>query len=166
MSTLLTNYDGFCIVRSMIRTGVKFMDRKLQGLDFIDSVSERHQQLRKLTEQLWNDSSKIYLSNSEWFIMARIYKRNPTIAYVSKNVDISRQATHKFIKQLENKGLLEISDAEHNKKDKCLQLTTLGEACYEKNEALKAGLEEHIAHKIGSENLIVLKDILKMDWGL
>ena len=129
-------------------------------------VSERHLQLRKLTEKRWNDSSDIYLSNSEWFIMARIYKKQPTIAYVSKNVDISRQATHKFIKNLEAKGIVEISSVEYNKKDKCIRLTKLGEECYEKSQSLKVNLEKEIADKIGSEQFTHLKDLLKLDWGL
>ncbi len=129
-------------------------------------VSERHLQLRKLTEKRWNDSSDIYLSNSEWFIMARIYKKQPTIAYVSKNVDISRQATHKFIKSLEAKGIVEISSVEYNKKDKCIRLTKLGEECYEKSQSLKVNLEKEIADKIGSEQFTLLKDLLKLDWGL
>ena len=119
-----------------------------------------------ITEKLWNDTSDIYISNSEWFIMARIYKKQPTISYVSKHVDISRQATHKFIKRLESKGLVKISNLENNKKDKCIQLTKLGEECYEKNESLKAGLEKKIANKIGLEKFGVLKEILKSDWGL
>jgi hypothetical protein len=45
-------------------------------------------------------------------------------------------------------------------------LTKLGEECYEKNEALKATLEKKIADKIGSENISLLKEILKIDWGL
>ena len=142
------------------------MDTELQNLDLIDVLSERHIQLRSITEKLWNDTSDIYISNSEWFIMARIYKKQPTISYVSKHVDISRQATHKFIKSLESKGLVKISNLENNKKDKCIQLTKLGEECYEKNESLKAGLEKKIANKIGLEKLEVLKEILKSDWGL
>ncbi|MFJ8063619.1 MarR family winged helix-turn-helix transcriptional regulator [Psychrobacillus sp. NPDC096426] len=142
------------------------MDLKIENLDLIDVLSERHLQLRKITEKLWNDSSAIYLSNSEWFIMSRIYKKQPTIAFVTKHVDISRQATHKFIKSLEAKGLVEISNAEHNKKDKCIRLTKLGEECYEKNESLKANLEKEIAEKIGPEQLKLLKDFLKLDWGL
>ena len=138
----------------------------LKTMDIIDMVSERHLQLRKLTEKRWNDSSDIYLSNSEWFIMARIYKKQPTIAYVSKHVDISRQATHKFIKSLEAKGIVEISSVEYNKKDKCIRLTKLGEECYEKNESLKANLEKEIADKIGPEQFTLLKDLLKLDWGL
>ena len=77
------------------------MDYELQSLDLIDLISERHIQLRSITEKLWNDNSDIPISNSEWFILARIYKKQPTISYVSKHVDISRQATHKFIKNLE-----------------------------------------------------------------
>lgn len=142
------------------------MDYELQSLDLIDLISERHIQLRSISEKLWNDNSDILISNSEWFIMARIYKKQPTISYVSKHVDISRQATHKFIKNLENKGLLNISNLENNKKDKCVQLTVLGEKCYEKNEALKASLEKKIIDKIGNEKFEILKEILNLDWDL
>jgi DNA-binding MarR family transcriptional regulator len=146
---------------------VKWLDTKMQNLDLIDLISERHVQLRTITEKLWNNNSKIYISNSEWFIIARIYeKKQPTISYVSKRVDISRQATHKFIKQLEEKGLVEIKNVENNKKEKCIQLTSLGEECYEKNESLKATLEEKIAAKIGAEQLSFLKEILKANWGI
>ena len=142
------------------------MDSEFKNMDIIDMVSERHLQLRKLTEKRWNDSSDIYLSNSEWFIMARIYKKQPTIAFVTKNVDISRQATHKFIKSLEAKGIVEISSVEYNKKDKCIRLTKLGEECYEKSQSLKVNLEKEIADKVGSEQFTLLKDLLKLDWGL
>lgn len=78
------------------------------------------------------------------FILARVYKKQPTIAYVTKRVDISRQAVHKFIKSLEAKGLVKIQNAENNKKEKVIRLTKLGEECYEKNEALKAAFEKKI----------------------
>ncbi|WP_428910892.1 MarR family winged helix-turn-helix transcriptional regulator [Niallia sp. Krafla_26] len=142
------------------------MNSKYQDLDLVDLLSERHYRLRSLTEKLWNDHSDIYISNSEWFIMARTYKQKPTIAYVSKHVDISRQATHKFIKSLEAKGLIEVQNVESNKKEKCLRLTPLGEECYEKNEDLKADLEKQIREKIGNEHYSLLKEILSLDWGL
>ena len=97
--------------------------------------------------------------------MARIYKKQPTISYVSKHVDISRQATHKFIKKLESKGLVKIQNVENNNKDKCIQLTALGEECYEKNEAFKEALIKKIANQMGEEKLAMLHSILKMDWG-
>lgn len=142
------------------------MNQELEHLDLIDLLSERHLLLRGITENLWNDSSNIHISNSEWFIMARIYKKEPTISYVSKNVDITRQATHKFIKQLEAKGLVKVMNVKNNNKEKCLKLTELGEECFEKNEALKATLEQKIEDKIGKDEVLFLKRLLKADWGL
>ncbi len=139
---------------------------ELQNLDLIDLLSERHSLVRRISEKAWNDQSEIYISNSEWYIMARIFKKRPTISYVTKNVNISRQAIHKFIKNLSAKGLVEVQNVENNKKEKCIQLTALGEECYEKNAALKAQLEKKIAEKIGAEQVNILKDILKLDWGI
>lgn len=141
-------------------------DYDVNSLDLIDLISERHIMIRKITEELWNNSNDIYMSNSEWFIIARTYKKNPTISYINKQVNISRQATHKFIRSLESKGLVEISRVENNNKEKCIRLTTLGEACYEKNESLKAGLEKKIADQIGKEKIDLLKEILKLNWGI
>ena len=149
-----------------IALGVNQLDLKLKNLDLVDMLSERHLQLRNITEKLWNDSNDIYLSNSEWFILARIYENEPTIAYVCKHVNISRQATHKVIRNLEAKGLLEINNVENNKKEKRIRLTTLGNECYKKNELMKANLENEIANNIGAEQLKNLKDFLKLDWGL
>ena len=99
--------------------------------------------------------------------MARIYKKQTTtLSYVSKNVDISRQATHKFIKNLELKGLIEIINLKNNNKEKGIQLTLLGEECYEKNEELKAIIEKKIADKLGDKQVSFLIEILKSDWGL
>lgn len=139
---------------------------ELQNLDLIDLLSERHTLVRRISEKAWNDHSEIYISNSEWYIMARIYKKRPTIADVTKNVEISRQAIHKFIKNLAARGLVEINSADHNKKEKCIRLTALGEECYEKNAALKAHLENKIAEEIGVEQVKILKDLLKLDWGI
>jgi len=91
------------------------MKQKFEDLDLIDLISERHLYLRKITEKTWNDTSDINISNSEWFIMARIYGLRPTLSYVSKSVDISRQATHKLVRGLESKGLVFIEDSTENK---------------------------------------------------
>jgi len=138
----------------------------LENLDLIDLISERHLLLRKITEKTWNDRSEISVSNSEWFIMARIYGIRPTLAQVSKSIDISRQATHKLVRGLESRGLVIIEDSTENNKDKCIRMTPLGEECYEKNLALKAELIDRIADHIGSDKVSLLKDILMTDWGI
>mgnify|MGYP001228277556 FL=1 len=142
------------------------MDSQLQHLNLIDLIIERHVLLRSLVNQKWNEGHDLHISNSEWFIMARIYKKQPTISYVTRHVDISRQATHKFIKILESKGLVEISKAQHSKKDKCIRLTAFGEACYEKNKIIKAELEAKIIESIGDEQAAQLKRILQTEWRL
>lgn len=143
------------------------MSRERTELDLIDLISERHQTLRKLLQDKWNERSNIYLSNSEWFILARIYQQGTTtISDISKIVDISRQATHKFIRQLADKNLVEIQSLENNKKKKAICLTELGKECYEKNVGMKIELEGKIANQIGKEKVHVLKEILQLDWGL
>lgn len=162
----MTISNEFCIVRAKIPIGVNCLisNSELQNLDLIDLISERHSLVRRISANAWNEQSEIYISNSEWYIMARVYKRQPSVAYVTKNVDISRQALHKFIKKLIEKGLVETKNVENNKKEKSIHLTALGEECYEKNEVLKAQLENEIAEKIGIEKVNILKDILKVDW--
>jgi DNA-binding MarR family transcriptional regulator len=150
----------------MIGVNRLISNAELQNLDLIDLLSERHSLVRKISEQAWNAQSEIYISNSEWYIMARIYNKKPTISYVTKNVEISRQAIHKFIQKLSEKGLVEVKNVENNKKEKCIQLTALGVECYEKNEALKAQLENKIAEKIGADQVKILKDLLKLDWAI
>ena len=146
--------------------GVKRLNSELQHLDLIDLISERHVLLRRICEKSWNDNNDIHISNSEWYIMARIYKRKTTLSYVTKHVDISRQATHKFVKNLESKGLIEITNSTDNNRDKCLQLTPLGEECYEINLSQKIAIEQNLAEKIGVDKVAILKDILKLEWDI
>lgn len=142
------------------------MKTDLKNWDMIDLLSKRHFQLRTLSDNMWNETHDVYISHSEWSIMARVYKKKPTISYVTKQVDITRQATHKFIKQLESKGLLTISNSLHSKRDKCLRLTTLGEQCVEENEHIKASLVNQIINEIGAEQVAQLQNLLRIDWGL
>lgn len=143
------------------------MSDLLQDLDIFDLLSERHVQLRKTLEELWNAHSDLPISNSEWFIISRIYqKQSTTITDLAKHVDITRQATHKFIRRLEEKGLVDIKDSESNKRVKILRLSPLGIECYEKYKSLKTELEIRMAETIGKVNMEKLKEILLLDWGI
>ena len=132
----------------------------------LDLLSERHDQIRRISERAWNDQHDIYISNSEWYVLARIYKTKPTIAEVTRNVHISRQAIHKLIKNLKAKDLVTVTDHPTSRKDKCIELTELGVRCYEQNEALKAELEQKIAESLGDDAFRQLKMLLKADWNL
>lgn len=139
---------------------------ELQNFDVIDLLSERHAMLHRLVEDKWSEHNEIYISNSEWYILAKIYKKQPTISDVTKSVDFSRQATHKFIKRLQDKGLVEVNNVEHSKKHKAIRMTTFGEECYEKNKRLKIEVEKQLVNAIGEDQVTNLKNILKLDWGM
>lgn len=143
---------------------VNLMKVELQNLEVIGLLSERHAVLHRLVEEKWNEKNTLYISNSEWYILKRIYKKQPTISEVTKSVDISRQATHKFIKRLQEKGLVEVRNVENSKKHKAIRMTEFGEECYEKNELIKAEIEEQLIDTIGEEQVTTLKNILKLDW--
>ncbi|WDH75988.1 MarR family transcriptional regulator [Exiguobacterium marinum] len=132
----------------------------------LDLLSERNDQVRRLSEQSWNEQSDIHISNSEWYILATLHQSKTTIAEVTRSVHVSRQAIHKLIKNLESKALVLVTDHPHNRKDKCIELTALGYTCYEQNEALKAQLEQRIREGIGQDAFEQLKIILRMDWKL
>lgn len=136
------------------------------NLDLLDLLNERHEFLRRIIEEKWSEISDRSFSSTEWYIMSRIYKKQTTISYVTKHVDITRQATHKIIKKLESKGIVEVTNLDNNKRDKGVQLTSLGELCYEKNLKMKEEIEKNIAEVIGNDQIKTLKKILQLDWGL
>lgn len=137
---------------------------EFQNLNVIDLLSERHAMLHRLVENKWSEHNKIYISNSEWYILSKIYKRQPTISEVTKSVDFSRQATHKFIKRLQEKGLVEVNNVEYSKKHKAIRMTKFGEECYEENKRIKIELQQWLVHAIGEDQVSNLKNILKLDW--
>ncbi|MDM5249934.1 MarR family winged helix-turn-helix transcriptional regulator [Lysinibacillus sp. G4S2] len=138
----------------------------MQNRDVIDLLSERHELLRRLAEEKWNKHHNIYISNSEWYILGRIYKKELMISEVAKDVDFSRQATHKFIKSLEAKGLVKVINVEHSKKHKAIYMTEFGQDCFEKNEHYKAEIEQQLINTIGEDQVTKLKKILKLNWNM
>ncbi len=145
------------IYSKVIKNGVIL----LKSQYFFDLFNECHLQINNIKERLWNEMSDIYISNSEWFIMRIIYKNTSRMSYVSKQINISRQATHKFIKNLESKGLLKISNLQNNKKDKCVQLTKLGEQCVDQYDVLMSKLDNEIVKKYGHNQFELLNKFLK-----
>lgn len=100
--------------------------------------------------------------------MTKIYEEEEriTISYVTKQVDISRQAVHKSVQRLKDKGLVIVKKHDTNKRERLIELTKLGEQCLKKNTALKAELERKIVDHLSMETVQQLQDILMSDWGL
>ena len=138
------------------------MDYKL--LDLIDLISERHVYIRAHIEKIWNEKYDIKINNTEWHVIAKLYSGMDTIADITRKVHVSRQATHKLIKNLEQKQLIEIFDDQNNKKIKKVRLTDFGVQCYEQYMAIKEQTEASIEQSIGTKLYEQLKRGLSMDW--
>lgn len=121
-------------------------------------------QLRKMTETLWHQNNNLTISNSEWYILDKIYNQETMISNVTKKVNITRQATHKIIKSLAAKDLVIIYNIENNKRDKWIKLTPIGTQYYENYSLIKSQVERTIEDTIGKEQLLLLKNLLQLDW--
>lgn len=135
--------------------------------NIVDLIKEKNSNLRRIKEDKWNNQNSIQITDTEWSILSLIYGKEPApaISEISSNINKTRQATHKCIKSLSAKGLIIISKMENNNRNKCLELTPLGESTFVDNQKLKNDIEKEIEHNIGSDNFIQLKDILKRSWG-
>lgn len=133
-------------------------------LDLIDLISERHIYIRTYIEKIWNEKYDIKMNNTEWHVIAKLYSGMDTIADITRKVHVSRQATHKLIKNLEQKQLIEIFDDQKNKKIKKVRLTQFGVQCYEQYLKIKEQMEASIEQSIGTELFDQLKRGLSMEW--
>ncbi len=135
-------------------------------LDLIDLISERHVYIRAHIEKIWNEKYNIKMNNTEWHVIAKLYSGMDTIADITRKVHVSRQATHKLIKNLEQKQLIEIYDDQNNKKIKKIRLTQFGVQCYEQYMNIKEQMETSIEQSVGTVLYEQLKQGLCMDWKL
>ncbi|MCD8888087.1 winged helix DNA-binding protein [Staphylococcus arlettae] len=141
-------------------------NQQLHELDFIDLLSERHAQLRQLTETAANVDQQSKISSSEWYIISIIGAETYTLSELTELVKLTRQAIHKTVKQLEQKELVVLKAVTGNKKEKCVNLTTLGRDLWQRNQAYQQELEQHIKTKIGVAQFEQLKALLQTDWDL
>lgn len=141
-------------------------NQQLHELDFIDLLSERHAQLRQLTETAANVDHESKISSSEWYIISIIGAETYTLSELTALVKLTRQAIHKTIKQLEQKELVVLKAVTGNKKEKCVNLTTLGHDLWQRNQTYQQELEQHIKTTIGVAQFEQLKALLQTDWDL
>ncbi|MDD3174073.1 MAG: MarR family winged helix-turn-helix transcriptional regulator [Herbinix sp.] len=136
------------------------MEKQFDNFDLIDLINSKYFKFKKVNEEVWNNSYNISITNSEWSVIYLIYGKQPTISEIAKQVDITRQATHKCIKTLNSKGIITINNVVNSNKKKGLKLTPLGEKLYSENKLLKESLERDLAAKIGFDTVSLLKSLL------
>lgn len=130
----------------------------LEGL--IDLLQEKNELLKERLENYWCANCHIQISESEWRIVNLIALQENSISQIAKSVSISRQGTHKLIKQLEDKKIVNVFNKEQNKRDKFVTLTHFGKECFKKYVNIKKEIEGEIVELVGKENYTMLKKIL------
>lgn len=154
------------MIETKLRSVTMFENVNLKVLDVIDTLSERHGAMRNIVESKANQMNDINVNSSEWYIMAMLYNQTLTFSEIAHKVNLTRQAIHKSVKQLEKKELVIIGSMTNNKKEKCVTLTSYGSACFDSYISCKQTLEQHIESIIGTEQFQIFKTILQQDWHL
>ena len=83
-----------------------------------------------------------------------------SISELARILGISRQAVHKTIHKLKDKGYLELKTSKDNKKDKKVIITDSGQTIRQEGAEYLIEIEKKVSWNIGERNLIYLKEIL------
>ena len=133
-------------------------------LDITELLYRQYKQLRDEAENLWNGRYDVQLTSAEWYVINNIYQGMTTAPELMKQMDITKQAVHKFIVALEEKGIVQSSIIKAPKVQKKVQLTSLGQDIIEKSLVIQREMEQRIEQSIGSEPYKQMKRLLQVPW--
>lgn len=130
----------------------------------LDLLYKKYKQLRDIVGEKWHEQYNVHLSNSEWGILNAIFEGATSIPEVMQKNEISKQAAHKFIKNLEEKQLIVTELIKAPKVQRKIELTQFGLDIYEESLQVQKSIEQQIEQKLGEENYNQLVRILKKPW--
>lgn len=133
-------------------------------VDIIEILYRQYKQLRDESEKLWQEYYDLQLTSAEWTVINNIHHGNSTVPQLMKHLDITKQAVHKFITALEEKGLVQASIIKAPKVQKKVDLTPLGYEIFEKSLVIQRQIEQQIEQSIGKEHYAQLKKLLQLPW--
>lgn len=140
------------------------MNTNFANLNLVDLISEKHIELRRVTEKRWEQSANYEISHTEAHLLARINQETLSITQAAKLLNISRQAMQKCAQHLESRGFILFEHKAGNSRDKYMQLTSTGSQYCRDSDLLKKKIEEEIAAILGSQNVDKMKKWLKLKW--
>lgn len=140
------------------------MEFDFNSLSLIDMISEKHAQLRQHLEQRWDEQSDIHFTHSEWHLLAKIGQQSLSISQAANIVGMSRQAMQKIVKKLESQGYINTYFKAENKRDKYLALSSSGQQCRDKIDALKNTIEHEMKARISDQEVDHMKKLFSKEW--
>ena len=96
-------------------------------------------------------------------ILTYVYNGVTTVSKIAKNLGISRQAVHKSVKALSNKGFLTLTEGE-DKRERMICMTNEGKGLLRCRQDVMKKVEEDLLNSIGKENFLNLKKLLSISW--
>lgn len=136
------------------------MEKEVDNINLVDLLNSKYHKFKKMNEEVCSNAYNISMTNSEWSVIYLIYGKQPTITEIAKQVNITRQATHKCIKTLNSKGIITVNNVVNSNKKKCLKLTPLGEQLILENNLLRESIERDYVAQIGLDSVNLLKSLL------
>lgn len=133
-------------------------------IDIVELLYRQYKQLRDEAEKLWNEHYDLRLTSAEWNVINNIYYGNCTVPELMLHIDITKQAVHKFIAALEDKGLVKASIIKAPKVRKKVELTPLGQEVIEKSLVIQKQMEQQIERSIGNVQYEQIKQLLQISW--
>jgi len=87
------------------------------------------------------------------------------VSELARELDISRQATHKLLDSLEEDGLIERRTDERDHRAHVVRLTDRGLAVAGDAGTILRELEDELTQRIGARHVAALRQALALDWG-
>ncbi len=108
--------------------------------------------------------SQSKFTDAEALIFATMRGRELTVSEIARLRGVSRQAIHRTVSGLVERGYLQLKPVDGSRRDKAVLITSAGHRERKKIGDVLREVEKEIAQKIGKERLEILRDILAADW--
>ena len=133
-------------------------------MNLVDLISEMHKVLRAKVNDRWNENNIEKINQTESHILGILGRESTTVAQLSREINISRQATHKCVQNLIVRGYLEIENMKGSNKEKLVVLTEKGKICNDEMLHIKFSIEEEICNELGDSSVEIIKLLLRKKW--
>lgn len=138
----------------------------MEDTDLISIIAEKQRMIRRTCQNMWEQVHDLYISETEWSVLRLAIENTVTISEAAKCLGITRQASHKVVRSMEEKGLVSIHESEVYKNRKYIIPSETGRKYAKEQGQMKQSLVEKIEQTMGLENARRMKELLSMDWGL
>lgn len=133
-------------------------------INTVELLYKQYKQLRDYIVERWQDELQIPLSNSEWNCLNAIIEGALSIPEIMARNEITKQAAHKVIKNLEEKKLLTTCLIKSPKLRRQITLTELGIETYHKSLQVQHEVEQQLQQSLGTDEYKNFIEVLNKKW--